>query len=100
MLACKVPTKPDRQRKAAYQAFHIGRRFVFPKPDKVMAYFHCHCEVDLVNMFGVFLPYNDMRCDDGAEIEQYQPGPDFLFDVLYLFRMEINGPDRVFKVPE
>jgi len=100
MLAGKVPTKPDRQRIVAYQGFHLKRRVAFPQPNKVVAYFHRHREIDLVNMLGALSCDNDACCNNGAKVEQDQAGPDFLLDVLHLFRMETGGANRMFKVPE
>ena len=71
MPACIYPSRSDRQRKAAYQTFYIWWRFVVSKPDKVMTYFDCYCEVDLIYMLCVLLNYYDMGCNDGAKIEQY-----------------------------
>ena len=100
MLAGVVPSRSDGQRIAAYQAFYIRWRFVFPKPDQVVAYFHRHCKIDLINMFCILLLYYDMCCNDGTKIKQYQASPDLLLNVLCLFRMKIDCPYSVFKIPK
>ena len=50
-----------------------------------MANFKGHSEIDLINMFGVILRYNNVRSDNSAKIEQNKPSPDFLFNVFNLF---------------
>ena len=85
MLADVDPSKSDRQGVAAYQTFYIRRWLILLKPDKVMTYFYCHCKIDLICMFCIFLHYDYMFCNDGTEIKQYQAAPDFLFNVLDLF---------------
>ena len=96
MQAGKGSIKSDRQGEAAYQTLHIRRAFFLPEPDEAVAYFHSHREVDLVHMLGVAFINNNMRGNNRAEVEQDQPGPDFLLNVDDFFRDKIGSADGVF----
>ena len=100
MTAYIVPPWPDRQGKFAYQALHLNCWLILPEPDKAMADFHGHSEIDLIHMLGVVFLNNNMRGNNGTEVEQDEASPDFLLNVPNLFRMEINGADGMLKIPE
>jgi len=84
----------------AYQSFQIKRRSTPLDSQKVMADFHSHCEINLINMLCVILLNNHFARNNGAEIKKYQAGPDFLGSVLHLFRMEISDSNGMHKIPK